>query len=713
MNRLMQRLLGRDRRIGRRLIVLIIAFSSVITLLISAVQLALEYRGLRHELDQTLDSARLHVPSLSRSVWDFDTEKVQLTLDALAQLPNIARVSVETADAEHRHWRAGRKNGSNVEVRRYALSYSVAGRDKQVGSLEIVASLDSLYQRVIDQALAIILGNAVKTFCVALFMVVLIRRLVTARLEALAQKVRHRVSNVVPATPMATALVGVPAELDELEAVEWVLQHTTEELTRTVTGMQQLNAELACQMAEKDAALRDQHAAEAKIDFIALHDALTGLPNQQLAEERFRHATAFAEREQTKVALLFIDLDAFKTINDSLGHSVGDRLLCEVAQRLRDCVRDTDTICRRGGDEFLAVLADLSEADATAPMLAKLMERLPEPMDIGGHELHTSASVGVAVYPDDGRDFETLLKKAETAMYRAKEAGRQTYRFFDTQMNVDVVEQLTLRNGLRRALVNDEFVLHYQPQIDIASQRLIGVEALIRWQHPDQGMIAPGRFIGLAEESGLIVPMSEWVLRQACQQGAAWARAGIANLVVAVNLSAVHFKRGNLEQSVIAALEDSGLDPKLLELELTESILISNIESVLSTLTRLKLLGVKLSIDDFGTGYSSLSYLKRFAVDKLKIDQSFVYDLATEPENAAIVRAIIQMARSLGLHTIAEGVETAEVLALLREFGCDEAQGYFFARPMPAALISDFYHGLQRKLGPTGDSAAHWSSVLS
>ena len=683
-------LFGYEHRIGRRLIVLIIAFSSLITLLISAAQLGLEYRELRNDLERTLDGVRLHVPSMTRSVWDFDEQKIQLTLDALAQLPNIAQVSVVTTD-DGKRWSAGNSAGPNAEIHRYPLRQAVAGHDKDIGTLNVVANVDAIYRQVISRAVSIVLGNAIKTFLVALFMAVLFGRLVTSRLEALAGKVRQRLAGVSP-TPRATTALTLPGGLDELDAVDWVLERTTEDLAAAVTGMQQLNTELAAQVAEKDAALRERQAAEEKIEFIALHDSLTGLPNQQLAEDRFGQAIAYADREHAKVGLLFIDLDNFKTINDSLGHGVGDGLIREVATRLRDCVRDTDTISRRGGDEFLVVLPDLPEPDATAPILVKLMERLLDPMDIAGHELQTSASVGVAIYPDDGRDFDTLMKKAETAMYRAKEAGRNTYRFFDAQMNVEAVEQLSLRNGLRRALERGEFVLHYQPQLELKDNRLIGVEALIRWNHPELGMIPPGRFISIAEESGLIVPISEWVLREACRQATAWARAGMAGLVVAVNVSGVHFKRGDLEQSVIAALEESGLDPSLLELELTESILISNTEGVLATVKRLKQLGVKLSIDDFGTGYSSLSYLKRFEVDKLKIDQSFIRDLDSDPEDAAIVRAIIQMARSLGLTTIAEGVENEATLARLRLFNCDEAQGYHFARPMPAEELATWRH---------------------
>ncbi|MDP1613110.1 MAG: diguanylate cyclase [Sulfuritalea sp.] len=449
------------------------------------------------------------------------------------------------------------------------MRQTVAGREKEIGTLEVVADVDAIYRQVAGLALAIVLGNAIKTFLVALFMVALFRRLVSGRLEALAGKVRQRLAAVSPAPGIAAPLAP-PGEL-----------------AAAVAGMRELNAALAQQVAEKDAALRQREAAEKKIKFIAFHDSLTGLPNQQLALDRFGQAVAYAEREHSKVGLLFIDLDNFKTVNDSLGHAVGDGLIREVAARLHDCVRDTDTISRRGGDEFLIILPDLPEPDATAPILVKLMERLIEPMTIAGHELQTTASVGVAIYPDDGRDLDTLMKKAETAMYRAKDAGRNTYRFFDARMNVEAIEQLRLRNGLRRALERGEFVLHYQPQIDLATDNLVGVEALIRWNHPELGMILPDRFIPIAEESGLIVPISEWVLREACRQAVGWAKAGMAGVVVAVNISGVHFRRGDLEQSIIAALEESGLDAAMLELELTESILISHSEGVLETVGRL------------------------------------------------------------------------------------------------------------------------------
>ena len=319
-----------------------------------------------------------------------------------------------------------------------------------------------------------------------------------------------------------------------------------------------------------------------------------------------------------------------------------------------------------------------------ATFVGELIVRLSEPFQVKGQEMTTSVSVGVAIYPEDGADFGTLLKKADMAMYRAKDAGRNTYRFFNEEMNDDVVAQVALYSSLRRSVEAGQLVLHYQPQVEVATGRLIGAEALVRWNHPLMGLLPPGKFIPLAEDTGLIIEIGEWVIHEACREAMKWRQAGASDLVIAVNLSALQFRRGGIENTVAEALETSGLDPSMLELELTESILIGDTENVLAVVKRLKLMGVRLSIDDFGTGYSSLSYLKRFEVDKLKIDQSFIRDLASDIDDAVIVRAIIQMAHNLGLKTIAEGVESQDVQNLLRLYRCDEAQGYFHARPMPA-----------------------------
>jgi diguanylate cyclase (GGDEF)-like protein len=437
--------------------------------------------------------------------------------------------------------------------------------------------------------------------------------------------------------------------------------------------------------------------AEERLAFLAHHDVLTGLPNRLLLRDRFDIAAAQAERDSTKVAMLFLDLDNFKQINDSLGHGMGDQLLVALAERLRGCIRESDTICRQGGDEFIVLMGGLTEADSVARVAQKMLETIAEPFELADHVLTTSLSIGISLYPDDAGDFDTLSKNADSALYHAKDSGRNAYSFFASGMNVDALAHMQLQGRLRKALKNEEFLLHYQPQLDIASGRIIGVEALVRWQPPEGPLVPPGSFIPVAEQSGLIIALGEWVLFEACRQAAAWQAAGLPPIVIAVNLSALQFRRGNILATVTAALARSGLPARYLELELTESILLQDVDAAMTTLHRLKDLGVQLSIDDFGTGYSSLSYLKRLAVDKLKIDQSFVRDLATDADDAAIVRAIVQLGHTLQLTVIAEGVETQRQLAFLTEYGCDEAQGYLFSRPLPADAIEPLLrHGLPR-----------------
>ncbi len=435
----------------------------------------------------------------------------------------------------------------------------------------------------------------------------------------------------------------------------------------------------------------ERKQAEDRANFLAYHDALTGLPNQLLLRDRLEQAMAFSNRNGTKIALIVIDLDRFKMLNDFFGHQAGNRMLVDIASRMAKGLRTTDTLSRQGGDEFILLLTDMVETDAVVGFLGMFMNQLREPFWVDDNEFTVTCSAGIAIYPEDGSDFDTLLKKSDMAMYRAKDAGRNTYRFFNEEMNSEAAELMTMHAGLWRALENKQFVLHYQPQFEIETGKLVGAEALVRWQHPELGLVSPLRFIPVAEETGLIVPIGDWVLREACRDLARWRDAGIRVPAVSVNLSGVQFKRGEIAYSVAQALEESGVDPRMLELELTESILIRDTDNVLATAKRLKNMGVNLSIDDFGTGYSSLSYLKRFDVNKLKIDRSFVRDLVTDSEDAAIVLAIIQMARSLGLKTIAEGVETKAVLDILRTYGCDEAQGYYCGRPMPTDEFLRFF----------------------
>ncbi len=429
--------------------------------------------------------------------------------------------------------------------------------------------------------------------------------------------------------------------------------------------------------------------AEARIQRLAHFDALTGLPNRALLQDRARHALGMAQRSNEQVAVLFVDLDHFKNINDTLGHRIGDELLVEVGRRMGNMVRKEDTVSRQGGDEFVVVLLGV-DADDAAHVAQKLIEAVAVTFRVEQYELVVTPSIGIAMYPSDGEDFEALCKSADTAMYRAKQDGRNTFRFFTPQMQEHSVRKMQLEGSLRNALGRGELQLHYQPQVALADGRMVGVEALLRWHSGELGEVMPAEFIRVAEDGGLILPIGEWVLRTAVRQMKAWIDAGMDPMIMSVNLSAVQFRHANLPQRVEQILAEEGLPPELLELELTESVAMDDPLAAIAVMDALHARGIRMSIDDFGTGYSSLSYLRRFQVYKLKIDQSFVCDVTEDPEGRAIVQAIISLANSLGLRTIAEGVETEAQLEFLRQQGCQEVQGYYFSRPLPADDLADY-----------------------
>ncbi len=424
--------------------------------------------------------------------------------------------------------------------------------------------------------------------------------------------------------------------------------------------------------------------AEERVQFLAYYDALTGLPNRILLQDRLAKALAGARRRKDKVAILFLDLDRFKIINDSLGHSLGDLLLQGVAERLKKWARELDTVARLGGDEFVIVLTNVRDVADAAVAADRIVKTMTAGFVVEGHPLNISCSLGISVFPEHGSDSDTLIKNADAAMYSAKESGRNTFRFFTKDMNAQVVERLTLENSLRQALVRKELFLVYQPQIEIATGRITGLEALLRWQHPELGLVPPNKFIRIAENSGLIMPIGEWVLRTACSQLRKWQDQGLPGVPVAVNVSAVQFRQEGFCDLIRGVLHETGLIAQYLELELTESLLLSSADVTFAVLRELKAMGLTLAIDDFGTGYSSLSYLKQFPVSKLKIDRSFVRDVAVNPDDAAIATAIISMAKSLNLKVIAEGVENEAQMAFLRARHCDEIQGYYFSKPLPA-----------------------------
>ncbi len=430
--------------------------------------------------------------------------------------------------------------------------------------------------------------------------------------------------------------------------------------------------------------ITERKAAEDRIQLLAYYDALTGLPNRTLMQDRLENALAGARRQHEKVALLFLDLDRFKVYNDSLGHGFGDLLLKHVAERLKSCVREQDTAARIGGDEFLIVLSRVKDAAAVAFTAKRIMNEMTREFTIQGRSINISCSLGISLFPQDGADGDTLIKNADAAMYSAKDAGRNNFRFFAIKMQAQALERLTLVNNLRLALERKEFSLVYQPQMAIESGAITGFEALIRWQHPELGLIPPDKFISIAEDSGLILAMGEWVLKTACTQARKWQENGLPAVPLAVNVSAVQFRQEGFLALIRRVLLETGLPPQYLELELTEGLLLSNADVSFSVLQELKDMGLKLAIDDFGTGYSSLSYLKEFPVSKLKIDRSFVRDVAVDPNDAAIAIAIISLAKSMNLKVIAEGVENEAQLSFLRKSQCDEMQGYYFSKPLSA-----------------------------
>lgn len=423
----------------------------------------------------------------------------------------------------------------------------------------------------------------------------------------------------------------------------------------------------------------------------ATHDSLTGLPNRLLFSDRLTYGLAQAKRHNHTLSVMFLDLDGFKYINDTLGHDVGDLLLKEVAGRLTHSLREADTIARMGGDEFTVILNDCEGEVGASAVANKILEAFAAPFNLEGRELYITTSVGISMFPNDGLDVETLVKNADTAMYRAKERGRNNYKMYTQALNTATVERMELETGLRRAIDKGELRVFYQPRVDIRTGRTLGCEALVRWQHPTMGLIYPAQFIPLAEETGLIVGLSEWVLHEACKQNKAWHEDGFPCTDVAVNISAKLLQHGDLVKMVKSVLSETGLDPMYLDLELTESTLMHNPDRATQVLREVKDMGVKISIDDFGTGYSSLSYLKRFPVDAVKIDKSFVKDIANDPDDAAISGAVVAMAHSLKLKVIAEGVETLEQLEFLRSLNCDEMQGYFISRPVPADELTQIF----------------------
>jgi diguanylate cyclase (GGDEF)-like protein len=453
--------------------------------------------------------------------------------------------------------------------------------------------------------------------------------------------------------------------------------------------LQQANMQLVIASIEAHELTEQAESTKAQLDHLAHHDVLTGLPNRMLLQDRLNQAIELASRQSRQLAVMFMDLDRFKHINDTLGHAVGDKLLCSVAKCLSGCVRQSDTVSRQGGDEFVLLFPVIEQAEDAATAAQKMLTALAQPHAIGLHNLRVNVSIGISIFPNDGQDAETLIKNADTAMYYAKQGRSGGFKFFEPGMNARALQRESIAANLLNALERREFIVHYQPKIELQSGRITGVEALVRWQHPERGLLDPAQFVPVAEDCGLILPIGRWVLREACRRAKTWLQRDMPQVAIAVNISALEFRARDFIENVSAALEEARLEPRHLQLELTESILMRDAESSESVLQALADLGVRLAIDDFGTGYSSLSYLRKSPIDTLKIDQSFVGKMTSSLDDATVVSAAISMGKSLKKRVVAEGVETAEQYASLLAQQCDEGQGHYFGGPMTAAAITE------------------------
>ncbi|SDB63323.1 diguanylate cyclase (GGDEF) domain-containing protein [Pseudomonas sp. NFACC23-1] len=472
------------------------------------------------------------------------------------------------------------------------------------------------------------------------------------------------------------------------------------QMASAMTWKWQLAQDAARKMRSLERTIEERVQELLKVSHLLQYDVLTELPNSMLLGDRLTQAMAQCRRHDRQLAVMFIGLDRFKRINNALGHPVGDEMLKRVARALATVVRESDSVFRYGSDEFVVVLGDIVDPQQTKGVADKLLAAISSPQPIDGHDLTVTASLGISVYPSDGFDAVALIKKAETAMRNVKETGPNDYRFFTEDMNRRARQQQTIESGLRLGLQRKEFVLHYQPKLDLKGGKVVGVEALVRWNRPEHGLVYPGDFIPVAEDSGLIVPLSQWVLQEACQQACRWQAQGMRPLCLSVNISAIDFRQRGFVEGIARTLKETGLDPTQLELEITESVLMQNVDTTVAILKAIKQLGIRLAIDDFGTGYSSLSYLQKFPVDVLKIDQSFVGDLSIDSNDAKLVSTIISLGKSLNLHIIAEGVETREQLEFLKKHQCEEVQGYYFSRAVEPQAFADWMTEWEKRQNP-------------
>lgn len=686
----------------RRKMVLIIMMISAIALTVASVAfIATDRINARQSIEENLRTlAKITAANSSAAILFGDKTSAEETLDFMSRQQYIQAAVLYGQDGKffasyikpdvYLTLPGPGLQAANIQFwEDYIELYSpVMQENEQIGHVYIRADI-----KVIKERMAGYLGIVALVFIFSLFVAFILsarmQRFITdplLKLSAVARKVTTDKNYSLRATgssrdELGNLILDFNEMLDQIQLRDNELENNKLELEERV-ATRTIELEVANQEMEK--AKQNAESVAKRMEYHAHHDGLTGLPNRILLNDRLNKALSHARREQSRMALLFLDLDRFKIINDSLGHAVGDQLLRVISRRLKNCVRDEDTVARLGGDEFMVLLPSISGSSDAGRIGNKIIDSLVRAVSCNGHELHITTSIGVSIYPFDGADAETLLKHADISMYRAKELGRNKLVYYTAEMNAESRRQLVLETSLRKALDRGELKLVYQPKVDISRNRITGAEALLRWEHPTMGNISPADFIPVAEDSGLIVPIGEWVIRKAFNQLAAWHAAGHRELKIAVNLSSSQLTRPGLANSVREALDESRLDPAMTELEITENIVMQNLDSAIATLEILKGMGISIAMDDFGTGYSSLSYLRRLPIDIVKIDQSFVRELPGNKEDASIAQAIIAMANSLGLDLVAEGVETIKQLNFFRQQEVMVIQGYLFSKPVAA-----------------------------
>jgi diguanylate cyclase (GGDEF)-like protein len=690
--------------IRKKLTLLIVVISTVSLLLASIAFMASDRINTRQTMSDSLGSMAAVISANSGAALLFsDAASARETLGFLKSQPHIQAAAIYSMDNKEfaRYVKPGEmlelpvddlhSEGIHFRGDYVELFSHITYQGKQIGVVYLRSDMEVGHDRLV--LFLCIVAMVVLVSLVATFMLSAhLQRIITGpllRLSAIARQVslEKNYSVRVPGEgwdALGNLINDFNAMLDEIQSREHELSEHRLKLEERVA---QRTRELEVANTKLELSKEQAESVARRMEYHAHHDALTGLPNRILLNDRIKNELAHARRQQTSTALLFLDLDRFKIINDSLGHAVGDQLLRHVSRRLHNCVRDEDTVARLGGDEFMVLLPRINGSADAGRIALKIIKCMVDPIACHGHELHITTSIGISIYPYDGTDAETLIKHADISMYRAKELGRNKYVYYTAEMNAGSCKQLAMETNLRNALAKNQLKLFYQPKIDISSNRIVGVEALLRWEHPTMGFISPLDFIPVAEDTGLIIPIGEWVISTAFRQLKLWHRAGFTDLKVAVNLSSTQLSRPGFEDVVEDALTESGLDATMIELEVTENVAMENIESAITILDRLKCMGISIAMDDFGTGYSSLSYLRRLPVDTVKIDKSFVREIPDSAEDITIAQAIIAMAQSLRLSLIVEGVENVRQLNFFRHHGISVVQGYLFSKPVAAAEI--------------------------